>query len=60
MSLQHLLDFQELMFRAYVRNVMFFATLPYYAEQECRREHARENALEFPRRHRREDARWLR
>ena len=60
MTLQHLLDFQELMFRVYVRNVMFFATLPYYAEQECRRKHARAKALEFPRRHRCEDARWLR
>jgi hypothetical protein len=29
--------FQELMFGAYVRNAMFFATLPYYLAQKMRR-----------------------
>jgi hypothetical protein len=38
MTYQHLYDLQELMMRTYVRNVMFFATLPYYLAQEVRRE----------------------
>jgi hypothetical protein len=29
--------YQELMFGAYVRNAMFFATLPYYLGQKMRR-----------------------
>ena len=33
-----LCEFQELMFRAYVRNVMLFATLPYHIAQEIRRD----------------------
>jgi hypothetical protein len=34
------LDFQEVMFRAYVRNVIFCATLPYYLSQQIHRNHA--------------------
>ena len=34
------LDLQEVMFRAYVRNVIFFATLPYHLTQEMHRDHA--------------------
>jgi hypothetical protein len=36
MTLRNLLDVQEVMFRAYVRNVMFFATLPYHLAHEVR------------------------
>jgi len=36
MTVFDLLDFQEFMFRACVRNVMTFATLPYYLTQETR------------------------
>ena len=32
-----LLDFQEVMFRAHVRNLIFFATLPYYLSQQIHR-----------------------
>jgi hypothetical protein len=37
MTVRGLLDFQEFMFCACVRNVMTFATLPYYLTQEMRR-----------------------
>jgi hypothetical protein len=37
MTSNDFLDFQEVTFRAYVRNVMFFATLPYYLTQQIRR-----------------------
>ena len=37
MIVRDLLDFQALMFRAYVRNAMFLATLPYHMAQEMRR-----------------------
>jgi hypothetical protein len=33
MTPNELLDLQEVMFRAYVRNVMFVATLPFLPEQ---------------------------
>jgi hypothetical protein len=33
------LEFQEVMFRTYVRNVIFFATLPYYLTQQLHRNH---------------------
>lgn len=36
MTLYDLLDAQYLLVRAYVRNVMFFATLPYYLAEEHR------------------------
>jgi len=36
-----LLDFQEIIFRASVRNLIFFATLPYYLTQQIHRNHAR-------------------
>ena len=37
MSLRDLRGFQELMFRAYVRNMMFLATLPYHMAREMLR-----------------------
>jgi len=37
MTLRDVRDFQELMFRTWVRNVMFFVTLPYHLAQEMRR-----------------------
>ena len=37
MTLRDLLDIQDLMLRAYVRNAMFLATLPYHLAQEMRR-----------------------
>jgi hypothetical protein len=40
MTSNDLLDFQEVMFRAYVRNVIFFATLPYYVTQQIHRHQA--------------------
>jgi hypothetical protein len=40
MTFMAFLDFQEVMFRAYVRNLIWFATLPYYVTQEMRRNHA--------------------
>jgi hypothetical protein len=36
MTFLNLHEVQQLMLRAYVRNVMFFATLPYYVAQEMR------------------------
>ena len=41
MTFDDLLDFQERMFSACVRNMMIFATLPYYLPQEARRNRAR-------------------
>jgi hypothetical protein len=43
MICRELREFQELMFRACVRNMMLFATLPYHIAQEMRRDrsHAR-------------------
>jgi hypothetical protein len=40
MTFNAVLDFQEVMFRAYVRNLIFFATLPCYVTQQIRRNHA--------------------
>jgi hypothetical protein len=34
------LDFQEVIFRAYARNLVFFATLPYFLTQQIHRNHA--------------------
>jgi hypothetical protein len=39
-----LLDFQEVVFRATVRNVIFCATLPYYVAQQMQRHHALDSA----------------
>jgi hypothetical protein len=36
MTFGDLRDFHELMLRAYVRNMMFFATLPYHLATEMR------------------------
>jgi hypothetical protein len=41
MTFDDLLDFQERMFSAYVRNAMIFATLPCYLAEETRRNRAR-------------------
>ena len=41
MTFDDLLDFQELMFSACVRNVMTFATLPCHLAQEMRRSRMR-------------------
>ena len=43
MTLRDLREFQELMFRAYVRNMMFLATLPYHVAQEMRRTRGEQN-----------------
>jgi hypothetical protein len=37
MPFRDLRDFQDFILGAYVRNVMFFATLPYYLAREIRR-----------------------
>jgi hypothetical protein len=42
MTLRALLDAQDIMFRAYVRNMMFFATLSCRFAQEMRRHGAPE------------------
>ena len=49
MTFRDLLDVQDLMFRAYMRNVMFLATLPYNLAQEMRRNRAWEDASGPPR-----------
>jgi hypothetical protein len=49
MTFRDLLDVQDLMFRAYVRNMMFLATLPYHLAQEMRRKRAWEDASGPPR-----------
>ena len=49
------LNFLELMFRAYVRNMMFSATLPYHLAQDMRRNRACEGVSEGPRTHRSKD-----
>ena len=46
MTFHDLHDFQDVMFRAYVRNVMFFAALPYHLAQEMRRDLTAEGASE--------------
>jgi hypothetical protein len=56
-------DARDILFRAYVSNVMTFATLPYHLAQH--RSGRREGAFEYRQRsarapHRREDVRWLR
>jgi hypothetical protein len=48
MTLRDLLDAQDLMFRACVRNMMFFATLPYHLVQEMRRHGACETGTQDP------------
>ena len=72
MTLGHLRDLQDLMLRASVRNMMFFATLPYYLAGEVPRNSAPERPSAAaddlhravsarPRRPRRsDDVRWLR
>ena len=40
MTSNDFLDFQEVIFRAYVRNLIFFGTLPYYLTQQIHRNHA--------------------
>jgi hypothetical protein len=56
-------EFQDLVFRAYVRHVMLFATFPYHVAQEMRCTGASDAASErrsHRARHRCEDHRWLR
>jgi hypothetical protein len=60
MTFRDLSDFQDLMFRNYLRSVMFFATLPYYLTHEIRRNHRCEGGSRPPRNHRVRDLRWLR
>jgi len=60
MTLFDLYDFQHLMLRAYVSNVMFFVTLPYHLAQEARQNRPSERALQPARDFRRDDVRWLR
>jgi hypothetical protein len=65
MILHDLSDLQEVTFRACVRDLMFFATLPFYLAQEMRREGASQFPRDLPRAvsersHRCEDVRWLR
>jgi hypothetical protein len=40
MTVYHLREFQELVFRTYVRHLMFLATLPYHLLRETRRNRA--------------------
>ena len=40
MTIYHLREFQELMFRTYVRHLMFLATFPYHLLRETRRNRA--------------------
>lgn len=42
MTSNDLLEFQEVMFRAHLRNLMFFVTLPYYLTQQMRCNHVRD------------------
>ena len=72
MTFGHLWDLQDLMLRAYVRNMMFFATIPCYLAREMPRNSAPERpsaaagdlhraVSQRPRRaSRSDDARWLR
>jgi hypothetical protein len=60
MTLRDLSDFQDFMFRNYVRSVMLFATLPYYLADERRRNRPGQRTSERPRDHRIQDVRWLR
>jgi hypothetical protein len=43
MTFRDLNEFQELMLRAYVRNMMLLATLPYHLAHEMRRGRTGEN-----------------
>ena len=72
MIIRDLQDMQELVFRTWVRNLMFLATLPYHASQEAALTPAPERASAVagdrrraisgrpPLRNGREDVRWLR
>jgi hypothetical protein len=60
MTVRDLYEFQQLTFRAYMQNVMFFATLPYHLAQEPQQNRAREGASQPARDFRRKDIRWLR
>ena len=55
-------EFQDLMFRAYVRHVMLFATFPYHVAREMGRNgsDAAPDQRSHRARHRSEDHRWLR
>ena len=60
MNVRHLYEFQQLLFRAYMQNVMFLATLPYYLAREQQRNPASKGASRPARDFRRKDVRWLR
>jgi hypothetical protein len=60
MTLFDFYDFQHLMLRAYVRNVMVFVTLPYHIAQEARKNRTSERSSQSVRDFRRNDVRWLR
>ncbi len=67
MTFHDLRDFQDLMLRAYVRNLMFFATLPYHLAGDMRRVPQRSSAARQNRSvggdrgsYLAEDPRWLR
>jgi hypothetical protein len=60
MNVRHLYEFQQLLFRAYMQNVMFLATLPYYLVREQQRIPASERTSQPARNFRRKDVRWLR
>jgi hypothetical protein len=60
MSVRHLYEFQQLLFRAYMQNVIFLATLPYYLAREQQRIPASERTSQPTHNFRRKDVRWLR
>jgi hypothetical protein len=60
MIVRDLYEFQQLVFRACMQNVMFLATLPYYLAQDTRRDPASERTSQPARDFRCEDVRWLR
>jgi hypothetical protein len=66
MSFRDLYKFQNVVIRAYVRNAMFFATLPYHlmgferAREEPTVAYRHVGRTVRERLHRRKDVRWLR
>jgi hypothetical protein len=60
MTFRDLYEFQQLVFRAYMQNMMFLATLPFQLARETRRDSTSERASRPARNFRREDVRWLR
>jgi hypothetical protein len=60
MTVRDLCEVQQLVFRAYMQDVMFFATLPFHSAWETRRNPASERVSQLARDFRREDVRWLR